>query len=158
MKKHLALALTFIIMSVTACGGATKGTEQTAQPAAETIQAETPAPAEAEVPAENQATAEASPSETAAAEAAQQEVQPEVNVTIPYWTEGSAVADSIIAYVKSVTDETSDSYVAPADRIAIFDFDGTLYGERYPTYFDTCLFIHRALHDETFTAPDDIRE
>ena len=33
-----------------------------------------------------------------------------------------------------------------------------LYGERYPTYFDTCLFIHRALHDETFTAPDDIRE
>ena len=66
MKKHLALALTFIIMSVTACGGATKGTEQTAKPAAETIQAETPAPAEAEVPAENQATAEASPSETAA--------------------------------------------------------------------------------------------
>ena len=158
MKKHLALALTFIIMSVTACGGAAKGTEQTAKPAAETIQAETPAPAEAEVPAENQATAEASPSETAAAEAAQQEVQPEVNVTIPYWTEGSAVADSIIAYVKSVTDETSDSYVAPADRIAIFDFDGTLYGERYPTYFDTCLFIHRALHDETFTAPEDIRE
>ena len=154
MKKHLALALTFIIMSVTACGGAAKGTEQTAKPAAETIQAETPAPAEAEVPAENQATAEASPSETAAAEAA----QPEVNVTIPYWTEGSAVADSIVAYVKSVTDESSDSYVAPADRIAIFDFDGTLYGERYPTYFDTCLFIHRALHDETFTAPEDIRE
>lgn len=138
MKKHLALALAFIIMSVTACGGAAKGTE----PAAETIQAETPAPAEV------------SQSETAAVEAA----QPEVNVTIPYWTEGSAVADSIVAYVKSVTDETSDSYVAPADRIAIFDFDGTLYGERYPTYFDTCLFIHRALHDETFTAPDDIRE
>jgi phosphoglycolate phosphatase-like HAD superfamily hydrolase len=60
--------------------------------------------------------------------------------------------------VKSVTDKSSDSYVAPADRIAIFDFDGTLYGERYPTYFDTCLFIHRALHDETFTAPEDIRE
>ena len=158
MKKHLALALAFIIMSVTACGGAAKGTGQAAEPAAETIQAETPAPAEAEVPAENQATAEASPSETAAAEAAQQEVQPEVNVTIPYWTEGSAVADSIVAYVRSVTDESSDSYVAPADRIAIFDFDGTLYGERYPTYFDTCLFIHRALHDETFTAPDDIRE
>ena len=150
MKKHLALALAFIIMSVTACGGAAKGTEQ----AAETIQAETPAPAEAETPAENQAVAEVSQSETAAVETA----QPEVNVSIPYWTEGSAVADSIVAYVKSVTDETSDSYVAPADRIAIFDFDGTLYGERYPTYFDTCLFIHRALHDETFTAPDDIRE
>ena len=148
MKKHLALALAFIIMSVTACGGAAKGTGQAAEPAAETIQSEAPVTEEAASPAE------ASPSETAAAEAA----QPEVNVTIPYWTEGSAVADSIVAYVKSVTDESSDSYVAPADRIAIFDFDGTLYGERYPTYFDTCLFIHRALHDETFTAPDDIRE
>lgn len=148
MKKHLALALAFIIMSVTACGGAAKGTGQVAEPAAETIQSEAPATEEAASPAE------ASPSETAAAEAA----QPEVNVTIPYWTEGSAVADSIVEYVKSVTDETSDSYVAPADRIAIFDFDGTLYGERYPTYFDTCLFIHRALHDETFTAPEDIRE
>ena len=148
MKKHLALALAFIIMSVTACGGAAKGTGQAAEPAAETIQSEAPVTEEAASPAE------ASPSETAAAETA----QTEVNVTIPYWTEGSAVADSIVAYVKSVTDESSDSYVAPADRIAIFDFDGTLYGERYPTYFDTCLFIHRALHDETFTAPDDIRE
>lgn len=148
MKKHLALALAFIIMSVTACGGAAKGTGQAAEPAAETIQSEAPATEEAASPAE------ASPSETAAVEAA----QPEANVSIPYWTEGSAVADSIVAYVKSVTDESSDSYVAPADRIAIFDFDGTLYGERYPTYFDTCLFIHRALHDETFTAPDDIRE
>ena len=142
MKKHLALALAFIIMSVTACGGASKGTEQAAASAAATVQTEAAAPAE---------TPQA---ETAAAETA----QPEVNVLIPYWTEGSAVADSIVAYVKSVTDETSDSYVAPADRIAIFDFDGTLYGERYPTYFDTCLFIHRALHDETFTAPEDIRE
>lgn len=148
MKKHLALALAFIIMSVTACGGAAKGTGQAAEPAAETIQSEAPATEEAASPAE------ASPSETAAVEAA----QPEANVSIPYWTEGSAVADSIVAYVRSVTDESSDSYVAPADRIAIFDFDGTLYGERYPTYFDTCLFIHRALHDETFTAPDDIRE
>lgn len=148
MKKHLALALAFIIMSVTACGGAAKGTGQAAEPAADTIQSEAPVTEEAASPAE------ASLSETAAAETA----QTEVNVTIPYWTEGSAVADSIVAYVKSVTDESSDSYVAPADRIAIFDFDGTLYGERYPTYFDTCLFIHRALHDETFTAPDDIRE
>ena len=142
MKKHLALALAFIIMSTTACGGVSKGTEQAAASAAATVQTEAAAPAE---------TPQA---ETAAAETA----QPEVNVLIPYWTEGSAVADSIVAYVKSVTDESSDSYVAPADRIAIFDFDGTLYGERYPTYFDTCLFIHRALHDETFTAPEDIRE
>ena len=134
MKKYLALTLAAIMMSFTACAGTSAKTE----PAAEAQQ-------EAEPAVETQQTAEP------AAEA-------KTGATIPCWTEGSAVADSIIAYVTSVTDESSDSYVAPADRIAIFDFDGTLYGERYPTYFDTSLFIHRALHDETFTAPDDIRE
>ena len=124
MKKHLALALAFIIMSVTACGGASKGTEPAAKPAAETIQAETSAPAEAEAPAPEEA---ASPSETPQSEtAAAETAQPEVNVSIPYWTEGSAVADSIVAYVKSVTDGSSNTYVAPADRIAIFDFDGVI--------------------------------
>ena len=132
MKKYLAMALAAILISITACGGTSK---------------ETGPAAEAGATAEAEAAAEARPA-----------IGAEVGVKIPYWTEGSAVADSIVAYVGSVTDESSDSYVAPADRIAIFDFDGTLYGERYPTYFDTCLFIHRALHDETFTAPDDIRE
>ncbi len=39
----------------------------------------------------------------------------------------------------------------------VFDFDGTLYGERFPTYFDTCLFLYRALHDESYTAAEDVR-
>ena len=131
MKKHLAITLAIILMSVTACAGTSKGTESAAEPVAGTEQ-------EAEPAAEPE--------------------QAEAAASIPYWTEGSSVEESIIAYVEAVTDESSDSYVAPEDRIAIFDFDGTLYGERYPTYFDTCLFIHRALHDESFTAPDDIRE
>ena len=149
MKKHLALILAIMIMSTTACAGKSKGTDQAAEPAVEaeaTLSEETAAPSSEE-------TAEPL-SEAAAAE----DTQSENSAAIPYWTEGSAVADSIIAYVESVADESSDSYVAPANRIAIFDFDGTLYGERYPTYFDTCLFIHRALHDGSFTAPDDIRE
>ena len=131
MKKHLAITLAIILMSVTACAGTSKGTEPAAEPGVGTEQA---------------------------AEPAVESEQAEAAALIPYWTEGSAVEESIIAYVEAVTDESSDSYVAPEDRIAIFDFDGTLYGERYPTYFDTCLFIHRALHDESFTAPDDIRE
>ena len=78
--------------------------------------------------------------------------------TIPYWTEDSQAAASIMDYVESVCDRDADSYVAPEDRIVVFDFDGTLYGELYPVYFDTCLFLHRALHDETFQAPEDILE
>ena len=158
MKKHLALALAIILMSVTSCAGTPKGTEQAAKPETETVQTEATALATTEAEAE----AETSVSETAEATtsqpAATADEQPETAASIPYWTEGSAVAASIISYVQSVTDESSADYVAPEERIAIFDFDGTLYGERYPTYFDTCLFIHRALHDETFTAPDDIRE
>ena len=160
MKKHLALALAIILMAVTSCAGTPKGTEQAAKPEAETVQTEATAPESTEAEVETEADTPAS--ETAEATTSQPvataDEQPETAVTIPYWTEGSAVAASIISYVQSVTDESSAGYVAPEDRIAIFDFDGTLYGERYPTYFDTCLFIHRALHDETFTAPDDIRE
>ncbi len=75
---------------------------------------------------------------------------------IPYWTEGSKAAGSILAFVNAVTDEDSPDYIAPADRIAVFDFDGTLFGELFPTYFDTCLFLHRALHDDAFTAAEDV--
>ena len=145
MKKHLAITLAIILMSVTACAGTSKGTEQAAGPAVgtEPVAEPTAGTEQAAEPAEEPA---AEPEQAATA------------ASIPYWTEGSAVEESIVAYVEAVTDESSDSYVAPEDRIAIFDFDGTLYGERYPTYFDTSLFIHRALHDESFTAPDDIRE
>ena len=73
------------------------------------------------------------------------------------WTAGSAVKNELIAYVEAVTDEWSEDYIAPADRIAVFDLDGTLYGERFPTYFDICLFLHRVLHDESYTAEEDVR-
>ena len=73
------------------------------------------------------------------------------------WTAGSKVKDELIAYVEAAADEWSEDYIPPADRIAVFDFDGTLYGERFPTYFDTCLFIHRALHDDSYTAEEDVR-
>ena len=78
--------------------------------------------------------------------------------TIPYWTENSPAMISIMDYVESVTAEKADTFVPEADRIAVFDFDGTLFGELFPTYFDNCLFMHRVLHDETYTAADDVRE
>ncbi|WP_338733545.1 HAD family hydrolase [Mangrovimonas cancribranchiae] len=38
--------------------------------------------------------------------------------------------DNIIAFVEKITDSTSDEYVAPKDRIACFDNDGTLWVEQ----------------------------
>ena len=76
--------------------------------------------------------------------------------TIPYWRADSPTMASIVSYVSAVTDEKNESYVPPEERIAVFDMDGTLYGERFPTYFDECLLLHRLLHDESCQAsPED---
>ena len=72
------------------------------------------------------------------------------------WTEDSPAMKSIMAYVSEVTDEKSDKYVPEAERIAVFDSDGTLYGELFPTYVDQCLMIHRLVHDDTYQGiPED---
>ena len=77
---------------------------------------------------------------------------------IPYWTKDSAVMESIVAFVAEATDESSENYVPEEDRIAVFDFDGTLFGELFPVYIDHCLLIHRALHDETYEPSEETKE
>ena len=52
---------------------------------------------------------------------------------LPSWNEG-ATKSSIINFVNDVTDETNPNFVKPADRIATFDNDGTLWSEQ-PIYF-----------------------
>ena len=51
---------------------------------------------------------------------------------LPSWNEGPA-KKSILEFVAAVTDKNSKDYVAPAERIATFDNDGTLWVE-YPMY------------------------
>lgn len=75
---------------------------------------------------------------------------------LEYWSEGSVAAASITDYVKKVTDESSDDFIPVEDRIAVFDLDGTLMGELYPSYFEYMMFIHRALYDEDYEAPEDM--
>lgn len=52
---------------------------------------------------------------------------------LPSWTE-TDTRSRIVDFVETVTDPASGSYVTPADRIAVFDNDGTLWGEQ-PIYF-----------------------
>ena len=52
---------------------------------------------------------------------------------LPSWNKGEA-RDAIIAFVRRVSTEGSEDYVAPAARIATFDNDGTLWAEQ-PMYF-----------------------
>ena len=69
---------------------------------------------------------------------------------IANWESDSPAMATIMSFVEEVCDESSSSYVAPSERIAVFDSDGTLYGELFPTYVDQCLMMHRFLHDDTY--------
>jgi hypothetical protein len=52
---------------------------------------------------------------------------------LPSWNDGVA-KKSILQFVASVTKKGSPEFVSPADRIAVFDNDGTLWAEQ-PIYF-----------------------
>jgi hypothetical protein len=51
---------------------------------------------------------------------------------LPSWNEGPA-KKAIVEFVAAVTDKGGKDYVKPAERIATFDNDGTLWVE-YPIY------------------------
>jgi hypothetical protein len=78
-------------------------------------------------------------------------------VTLDGWAKDSPALAALVNFVSAPTDEGSASYIPPEDRIAVFDMDGTLMGERFPTYFIDWLCVWRALHDETYEAPADIK-
>ena len=96
--------------------------------------------------------------EIAEQEITEKEAPAEEAVELEYWTENSAPAESIREYVRNATDPSSDKFVPVEDRIAVFDLDGTIIGELYPSYFEYIMFVHRALHDDTYEAPEDMRE
>ncbi|MEM7743086.1 MAG: HAD family hydrolase [Pseudomonadota bacterium] len=60
---------------------------------------------------------------------------------LPSWNETDA-KKRIIEFVTSVTDAGADTYVTPADRVAVFDNDGTLWGEQ-PFYFQALYAFDR---------------
>ena len=66
------------------------------------------------------------------------------------WNEGAPALQTLIEYVESVTDESSPDYIPPADRIAVFDMDGTLCGELYPTYLEYYTLAWRILVDPSY--------
>ena len=51
---------------------------------------------------------------------------------MPSWNTDTETKIVLMDYIASVTDETGESYIPVADRIAVFDLDGTLMCETYP--------------------------
>lgn len=60
---------------------------------------------------------------------------------LPSWNEGPA-KQAILTFVKDTTEKSSPKYVEPADRIATFDQDGTLWTE-HPIYGQAAFALAR---------------
>jgi hypothetical protein len=60
---------------------------------------------------------------------------------LPSWNEGRA-KQAIVAFVAKVMQEGSADFVPPAERIAVFDNDGTLWAEQ-PMYFQGFFMLDR---------------
>jgi phosphoserine phosphatase len=61
--------------------------------------------------------------------------------SLPSWNEGPAKA-AIVGFVAAVTDEGGEAYVPPAERIATFDNDGTLWPS-HPMYTQLAFALDR---------------
>jgi len=60
---------------------------------------------------------------------------------LPSWQDAEA-RRAIVGFVQTVTDPTSSDYVPPAERVAVFDNDGTLWSEQ-PAYFQLLFALDR---------------
>ena len=69
-----------------------------------------------------------------------------------YWAKDSVAKQKLIEYVNDVTNKKSKNFIPIADRIAVFDVDGTIACETAPFCFDFMMFVHRALDDPDYIA------
>jgi len=60
---------------------------------------------------------------------------------LPSWNDGAAKR-AIVGFVSRVSDPSSPDFVAPPERIAVFDNDGTLWAEQ-PLYFQAIFIFDR---------------
>jgi phosphoglycolate phosphatase-like HAD superfamily hydrolase len=65
--------------------------------------------------------------------------QKESPLLLPSWNEGE-VKKSILSFITKTTDSTNQNFIPEKDRIAVFDNDGTLWGEQ-PMYFQLAYAI-----------------
>ena len=116
-----------------------------------------------EAPAE-EAPAEEAPAEEAPAEEVQTEEAPaetpsgseaDAAEAFPSWNPDSASLKELVDFVAASTDESDPGYLEPADRVAVFDMDGTILCEKAPVYFDYCLTMYRVLDDPTCDATEE---
>ena len=83
---------------------------------------------------------------------AQTDVPLDRDATFPSWDADCAALDELVAYVENACDPASEHYLEPAERIAVFDMDGTIISEKAPYYLDYMLLLYRVLDDPAYEA------
>ena len=121
--------------------------------AAQTAQSEETAQSEADTQPEETAQSEAAATEAAAG--SDQNI--DYAKVFPSWNPDSASLRELISFVDACTDESGSGYLDPADRIAVFDMDGTILCEKAPVYIDYCLTMYRVLDDPSYNATEEER-
>ncbi len=66
------------------------------------------------------------------------------------WKDDSETKKQLTAFMTAITDESSSDYIPVERRVAVFDLDGTLFGETNPIYFDHSLLLYRVLQDPDY--------
>ena len=71
--------------------------------------------------------------------------------SLTYWYEDSNARNQLVSFVQAVTDRNGPDYIPVENRIAVFDFDGTLFCETDLDYFDHLLLAYRVLEDAEYS-------
>ncbi len=69
--------------------------------------------------------------------------------TLASWNTCDAYA-ALTSFVDGANAKGTKTYIPKEDRIAVFDMDGTLYGELFPTYLEYVMYEYRVLDDPTY--------
>ena len=102
--------------------------------------------------------AETTQQEADTTEAAAIETDIDYEKVFPSWEADSASLGELVDFVAACTDRSGPDYLEPADRIAVFDMDGTILCEKAPVYIDYCLTMYRVLDDPTYNATEEERD
>ena len=74
----------------------------------------------------------------------------DANEMLSLWNENAEARQQLISYMEAITKEGGPDYIPVENRIAVFDFDGTLFCETDPNYFDYTLLVYRVLEDPEY--------
>ena len=168
-KKIISLLIVFAMMSLLAMPAVADRDEQddpthpeTEETAADTSDAEDETDAEAaeekdETDAADQTTDADTGSDVAEEETdgTHEELIAEGPVTLDLWEEDSEARKMLEDYVAAVTDPEGEEFIPEADRIAVFDLDGTLFCETDPLYLEWLLYVKRAMFDPDSNPSDE---